>query len=104
MKKDGIIINDLHMLTKTFAADQFDGPGNVHYTQEGYQKIGQQVTDHILTALEGKQQEPGDTELLRHFSRQAERRITNKMLLVEFTLRWRLLGTTRHELTNGIAD
>lgn len=62
MKRHGIIINDLHTLTKTFAADQFDGPGNVHYTQEGYQKIGQQVTDHILTALEGAQQEPGDKE------------------------------------------
>ena len=62
MKKHGIITNDLHTLTKTFAADQFDGPGNVHYTQEGYQKIGQQVTDHILIALEGEQQEPGDKE------------------------------------------
>jgi len=58
MKKHGVITNDLHSLTKTFGADQFDGPGNVHYTQEGYQKIGQQVTDHILIALEGEQQEP----------------------------------------------
>jgi lysophospholipase L1-like esterase len=51
MKNHGIIINDLHSLTKTFPPNLFDGPGNVHYTQEGYQKIGQQVTDHILTAL-----------------------------------------------------
>lgn len=62
MNEYGIIINDLHTLTRKFAADQFAGPGNVHYTQEGYQKIGQQVTDHILTALEGEQQEPGDKE------------------------------------------
>ena len=58
MKKHGIITNDLHRLTKTFAADQFAGPGNVHYTQEGYRKIGQQVADHILTALKGGQYEP----------------------------------------------
>ena len=51
MKKHGIVTNDLHALTKTFATDQFDGPGNVHYTQEGYQKIAQQVTDSILKAL-----------------------------------------------------
>ena len=62
MKKHGIPINDLHTLTKTFAGDQFDGPGNVHYTQEGYQRIGQQVTDHILKILEAEQQGPVDKE------------------------------------------
>ncbi|TWU15517.1 hypothetical protein [Allorhodopirellula heiligendammensis] len=51
MKKHGIGTNDLHELTKTFATDQFDGPGNVHYTQEGYQRIAQQVTESILNAL-----------------------------------------------------
>ena len=56
MKKHGIMTNDLHALTKTFAVDQFSGPGNVHYTQEGYQEIGQQVTNHILIALQGDQE------------------------------------------------
>ncbi|CAD75526.1 MAG TPA: SGNH/GDSL hydrolase family protein [Rhodopirellula baltica] len=60
MDRHGILINDLHSLTKTFAADHFDGPGNVHYTQEGYRKIGQQVTDHILRALESEQKVSGD--------------------------------------------
>lgn len=62
MKKHGVIVNDLHKLTRTFAADQFDGPGNVHYTQDGYRKIGQQVTDHILTALENGQRTSDDRE------------------------------------------
>ncbi len=62
MEKHGIITNDLHALTMTFAADHIDGPGNVHYTQEGYQKIAQQVTDHLRRALEGKPQEPGVKE------------------------------------------
>ncbi len=65
MKRHGIVINDLHGLTKTFAADQFDGPGNVHYTQEGYRKIGKQVADHILKALDGKQQ-PSDKQQPRN--------------------------------------
>ena len=57
MNKHAITTNDLHSLTKTFPADQFDGPGNVHYTQQGYQKIGQQVAEHILTVLESEQKE-----------------------------------------------
>jgi lysophospholipase L1-like esterase len=57
MKKHGIMTNDLHKLTKTFAADQFDGSGNVHYTQEGYRRIGKQVADQILKALESEQEE-----------------------------------------------
>ena len=60
MKKHTIITNDLHTLTKTFAADQFTGPGNVHFTQEGYQKIGQQVTDHVLKTLKNKQSNSSD--------------------------------------------
>ncbi|MCO8121247.1 SGNH/GDSL hydrolase family protein [Stieleria sp. TO1_6] len=60
MKKNGILINDLHSLTKQFSADDFASPGNVHYTQDGYRKIGQQVTDHILKALKDKQSNPGE--------------------------------------------
>ncbi|WP_153556351.1 SGNH/GDSL hydrolase family protein [Roseimaritima sediminicola] len=51
MERHGIVTNDLHALTKSFDADLFARPGDVHYTQEGYKRIGQQVTDSILKAL-----------------------------------------------------
>lgn len=51
MERHGIVTNDLHTLTKSFDADLFARPGDVHYTQEGYKRIGQQVTDSILKAL-----------------------------------------------------
>ena len=51
MKKHGVSINDLHTLTSKFPADLFSAPGNVHYTQDGYQKIAQQVTEHISQAI-----------------------------------------------------
>ncbi|MEP3477722.1 MAG: SGNH/GDSL hydrolase family protein [Fuerstiella sp.] len=62
MKKHGIMTNDLHALTKTFAADQFSRPGDVHYTQDGYHRIGQQVADHLSKALKAKQQNTDDTK------------------------------------------
>ena len=55
MKKHGITINDLNSLSREFSPDLFSKPGDVHYTQDGYQKIAKQVTAHILTMLEGKQ-------------------------------------------------
>ncbi|MEY5012336.1 MAG: hypothetical protein RLY69_51, partial [Verrucomicrobiota bacterium] len=51
MKKHGIEINDLHALTQSFSADLFLGAGDVHYTEAGYAKIAEQVTDKIRTAL-----------------------------------------------------
>ena len=51
MKKHGIEINDLHALTQNFSADLFLGAGDVHYTEAGYAKIAEQVTDKIRTAL-----------------------------------------------------
>jgi len=57
MRKHGIIINDLHSLTRKFPADLFSKPGDVHYTQVGYRKIANQVTGHILKALEEEQQD-----------------------------------------------
>lgn len=51
MKKHGIAINDLHALTSTFPADHFVKPGDVHYTKEGYRKIGVQVSSAILMAV-----------------------------------------------------
>ncbi len=72
MTKHGIITNDLHTLTKTFAADQFSRPGDVHYTPEGYEKIAHQVTDHILKALEEVRSDTVDKE-----SNGSERRSEN---------------------------
>lgn len=47
MEKHGISTNDLHTLTKGFAANLFTKPGDVHYTGEGYQKIAVQVAAEI---------------------------------------------------------
>lgn len=51
MKKHGIAVNDLHTLTKSFPDELFSGPGNVHYTKEGYAKIAKQVADNIKASL-----------------------------------------------------
>ena len=54
MKKYGVPVNDLHALTKKFPSDLFVKPGDVHYTQQGYQKIAKQVSLKILTTLKAK--------------------------------------------------
>lgn len=54
MKKHGIPIDDLHALTKTFPPELFSGPGNVHFTQEGSQKLADQVAASIQDALKAK--------------------------------------------------
>ena len=54
MKKHGVIVNDLNALTREFPPELFSKPGDVHYTQEGYQKIATQVSAHILAAIGDK--------------------------------------------------
>lgn len=51
MKKHGVTINDLFATTKAFAPAMFIGPGNVHYTPEGYGKLAAQVAAKIAEAL-----------------------------------------------------
>lgn len=51
MKKHGVAINDLNVLSREFAPELFSKPGDVHYTQVGYQKLAQQVATHISMAL-----------------------------------------------------
>jgi hypothetical protein len=51
MEKHGIAINDLHALTSNFENTLFRGPGDVHYTEEGSQKIAAQVAESIERAL-----------------------------------------------------
>lgn len=51
MKKHGVPINDLNQLTRTFAAELFTKPGDVHFTAEGYAKLAKQVAVSIRKAL-----------------------------------------------------
>lgn len=51
MEKHGIVINDLHALSKRFEG-RFSKPGNVHYDKEGSAKLAEQVAASIQTALE----------------------------------------------------
>jgi hypothetical protein len=51
MKKHGIAIDDLHATTKAFGPEMFTGPGNVHYTPAGYEKLAAQVAAKIETVL-----------------------------------------------------
>jgi hypothetical protein len=48
MQKYGIPINNLHELTKSFSPARFVGPGDVHFTAEGYRVIGEQVANCLL--------------------------------------------------------
>lgn len=51
MKKRGIPVDDLHALSKTFAPELFQAPGNVHYKPEGYRKLAEQVAASIAREL-----------------------------------------------------
>jgi hypothetical protein len=51
MRKHGVAINDLNALTRGFPADLFQGPGDVHFTREGYRRIAGQVAESILAVL-----------------------------------------------------
>ncbi len=51
MKKHGILVDDLHAATKAFGPGMFLGPGNVHYTPEGYAKLAAQVVSAIESVL-----------------------------------------------------
>ncbi|MBI1336102.1 MAG: SGNH/GDSL hydrolase family protein [Phycisphaera sp.] len=43
MQAHNIPINDLHALSSTFTPDLFTQPGDVHFTEEGYRLLAQQV-------------------------------------------------------------
>lgn len=55
MRRHGIPINDLHALTASFASSLFVGPGDVHYTEDGYRLLARQVADFIQATTEGRQ-------------------------------------------------
>lgn len=52
MEKAGIVTDDLFALTKGFAGKYSLKPGDVHYTQEGSEKIAGQVSSSVKQALE----------------------------------------------------
>jgi dienelactone hydrolase len=54
MKRHNIATDDLHMLTSGFDSSMFVGPGNVHYTEEGYAVVATQVARLIRAAFEGE--------------------------------------------------
>ena len=47
-----VSINDLYSLTKSFPAELFVAPGDVHFTEEGFKLIGKHVADIIQNILE----------------------------------------------------
>jgi lysophospholipase L1-like esterase len=51
MKRHGVAINDLHKLSSEFPPDLYKSPGNVHFSEEGYRKLGEAVARAIAGAL-----------------------------------------------------
>ena len=51
MTRHNIPIDDLYALTRSFPQTLFQGPGNAHYTAEGYARIAAQVSSSIESAL-----------------------------------------------------
>lgn len=54
MKKDGVLINDLHAATKYFGPEMLIGPGNVHYTPQGYKILAKKIVEQVADALKGQ--------------------------------------------------
>jgi lysophospholipase L1-like esterase len=51
MTRHGIAIDDLHAVAASFPTNFFVGPGDVHFTPEGYQKLARQAAWVIESAL-----------------------------------------------------
>ena len=50
MRKHGIVINDLHALSKSFGG-KYSQPGNVHFDKDGSAKLAAQVSQAIIAQL-----------------------------------------------------
>ncbi|APZ94742.1 alkaline phosphatase D family protein [Fuerstiella marisgermanici] len=57
MQKHGVRINDLNKLSRTFEANLFTQPGDVHFKPVGYQKLADQVAGAIREALASRDAE-----------------------------------------------
>ncbi|MDP0492663.1 MAG: SGNH/GDSL hydrolase family protein [Verrucomicrobiota bacterium JB023] len=62
MSKHGIAINDLNAVSRTFPEGLFVKPGDVHYTKEGYRKLGAVVAEAITRKLVSEQDEATKSE------------------------------------------
>ena len=51
MNKHGVMINDLLTLSSSFDKSLFTKAGDVHYKKPGYEKLADQVVEHIRKAL-----------------------------------------------------
>ncbi len=51
MNRHGIAIADLNTVSREFEPDWFVGPGNVHFTKDGYRALARFVERGIVTAL-----------------------------------------------------
>lgn len=51
MAKHSIPIDDLHAVSKGFATDLFVGPGNVHFTLPGYERLAASVARSVRKSL-----------------------------------------------------
>ena len=47
VRRHGIAVNDLHALSRGFGSELFTGPGEVHFTPEGYIRLAAQVAAAI---------------------------------------------------------
>lgn len=54
MKRHKIAIDDLYAVSKRMPPEMFAGPGNVHYTKEGYRRLAESVAKSIRGALARK--------------------------------------------------
>lgn len=54
MRKHNIPIDDLHAVSKGLPTTLFAGPGNVHYTKDGYQHLAEAVVKAITPCLGDK--------------------------------------------------
>jgi hypothetical protein len=66
MKKNGVAIDDLHGLSSTFSEKLFQAPGDVHYSEEGFKKLGEQVARVVLGVLNDRQIDLGKARLHDH--------------------------------------
>lgn len=51
MKRHGITVNDLHAVSRAFGPELFKGPGDVHFTPEGYARLAARVAAAIERAV-----------------------------------------------------
>ncbi|MCH7945451.1 MAG: hypothetical protein IIC73_05470, partial [Armatimonadetes bacterium] len=51
MRRNGVMIDDLHAAVMKLGPDAFSGPGNVHFKSEASKALGMQVAKSIRAAL-----------------------------------------------------